>query len=381
MVAMILEGADLLLPGPGGVRLRAGMALRVEGGRIAAIAERETLATDGRIDLGGGILAPGLVDLQVNGGGGVLLNDDPAVRGVEAIAAAHVRLGTTSLLPTLITDTPEVMGRAITAVRDAMTAGVPGVAGIHLEGPSLGTGRPGVHRSALFRTLDQDMVDLMSSLGAGRTLVTLAPEAAPPGAIAALVRRGVTVSLGHSDADFATVRRALAEGASLFTHLFNAMSPLTGREPGMVGAALEDPSAGAGLILDGAHVHPATARIALRILGPERLFLVSDAMPGVGTRLARFDLMGQEVLVRGDSCWTPEGRLAGANFPLSLAVRRAVELLGTSPATAIQLASATPADRIGMEAGVLKVGAPADLVHFDATLKVRTVWQAGRQPG
>lgn len=384
---MILTGADILVPDPGGplpFKRVAGLSLAIEDGRIAGIAPRQAGAGP-VVELTGGVLAAGFVDVQVNGGGGVLLNDSPNAAAVARMSEAHRAFGTTAMLPTLITDDIATTRAAIAAVLEAIGAGVPGVAGIHLEGPVLGPKRPGVHRPDLFRQLDQEMIDLLASFKQVAPdyacLVTLAPESAPQGAIAALVRRGVRVALGHSDAPFELVRRALAEGASGFTHLFNAMSPLASREPGMVGAALEDPAAFAGLIMDGAHVHPASARVALKAIGAGRLALVTDAMSAVGTSLDRFDLYGTTVMVRGESCWTPDGVLAGSNLDMMGAVRNAVTLMGVPLETACAMAADTPARWVGIEGrhGSLAAGRAADIVWMDDRLRVAGVWQGGNR--
>lgn len=382
---MILTGADIVLPdpcGPSPCRRVAGLALEIADGRISRIGPPQP-GGGPVIELAGGVLAAGYVDVQVNGGGGVLLNDSPTAAAVASMAAAHRAFGTTALLPTLITDDIATTRAAIAAVLEAVAAGVPGVAGIHLEGPVLGPKRPGVHRADLFRALDQEMVDLLASFKQAAPehacLVTLAPESAPQGAIAALVRRGVKVALGHSDAPFELVRRAIAEGASGFTHLFNAMSPLASREPGMVGAALEDPGAFAGLIMDGAHVHPASARVALKAMGAGRLALVTDAMSAVGTALDRFDLYGTTVMVRGESCWTPDGVLAGSNLDMMGAVRNAVTLMGVPLETACAMAADTPARWVGIDGrhGTIAAERAADLVWITDRLQVAGVWQAG----
>ncbi len=382
---MILTGADILMPDPAGpqpCRRMTGLAVEITAGRVTRIGPPEP----GRgpvVELAGGVLAAGFVDVQVNGGGGVLLNDSPTAAAVATMAEAHRAFGTTALLPTLITDDLATTRAAIAGVLEAIAAGVPGVAGIHLEGPVLGPKRPGVHRAELFRALDQEMVDLLASFKQAAPdhacLVTLAPESAPQGAIAALVRRGVKVALGHSDAPFELARRAIAEGASGFTHLFNAMSPLASREPGMVGAALEDPGAFAGLIMDGAHVHPASARVALKAMGAGRLALVSDAMSAVGTTLDRFDLYGTTVMVRGESCWTPDGVLAGSNLDMMGAVRNAVTLMGVPLETACAMAADTPARWAGIDGrhGSIATERAADLVWINDRLQVAGVWQAG----
>lgn len=382
---MILTGADILLPDPDGLlpcRRVSGLSLAIREGKVAWVGPPQAGAGPVH-ELTGGVLAAGFVDVQVNGGGGLLLNDSPTAATVATMAEAHRAFGTTALLPTLITDDLATTGAAIAAVLEAIAAGCAGIAGIHLEGPVLGPKRPGVHRPDLFRPLDQDMIDLLASFKQAAPdhacLVTLAPESAPQGAIAALVRRGVKVALGHSDAPFELVRRAIAEGASGFTHLFNAMSPLASREPGMVGAALEDTAAFAGLIMDGAHVHPASARVALKAMGAGRLALVTDAMSAVGTTLDRFDLYGTTVMVRGESCWTPDGVLAGSNLDMMGAVRNAVTLMGVPLETASAMASDTPARWVGVHHrhGSLAVGRNADIVWITDQLKVGGVWQNG----
>jgi N-acetylglucosamine-6-phosphate deacetylase len=235
----------------------------IESERIGAIIDAAAVPAGARRRELDGDLLPGFIDLQVNGGGGVLFNDQPTVAGIAAIAEAHRRFGTTGLLPTLISDELDAIARAIAAVDAAIEAGVPGVIGIHIEGPFLNPARKGIHDPSKFRTLDNEAIELLSSSRRGRTLVTLAPELAPPGAIRALTERGVVVAAGHSEASYEEVRAAIGEGLTGFTHLFNAMSQLGSRAPGVVGAALDDRTSWCGLIADGIHVHPASMRIAL----------------------------------------------------------------------------------------------------------------------
>jgi N-acetylglucosamine-6-phosphate deacetylase len=229
----------------------------------------------------GGMLMPGFIDTQVNGGGGVLFNDAPTVETLATMAAAHRRFGTTALLPTLISDDLDKVGAAIAAVDAAIEAGVPGIIGIHLEGPFLNAGKKGIHDAGKFRVLDAAAIELLSSLKHGKTLVTLAPELAPEGAIQSLTDRGVIVAAGHTLATFADIERAQQEGLRGVTHLFNAMSPMEGRNPGVVGAALSS-DLYAGIIVDGHHVHPASLRAAYAAKGADRLMLVTDAMSTVG---------------------------------------------------------------------------------------------------
>src|SRR5690606_11268746 len=260
------------------------VAVLLEAGRVRAVVEADdpVLRDATRLDLAGGLLVPGFIDAQVNGGGGVLFNNAPTLEGVAAIARAHRRFGTTGLLPTLISDRVEVMREAIAAVRDAIAQRVPGVLGIHLEGPYLAPARKGTHDAGMFRAPDADEIALATSLDNGVTLLTLAPEQLPAATLAALLARGAIVAAGHTAASHAQVRAGLDAGIRGFTHLFNAMSPLQGREPGAVGAALEDRDNWCGIIVDGVHVHPASLRVALAAKPRGKLFLVTDAMPMVG---------------------------------------------------------------------------------------------------
>ncbi|MDE2346929.1 MAG: N-acetylglucosamine-6-phosphate deacetylase, partial [Gammaproteobacteria bacterium] len=262
-----------------------GRAALIDGDRFTAVVDESDprCARSTPVDLGGRMLLPGFIDTQVNGGGGVQFNDDPSVEAIRVIGRAHRRFGTTGFLPTLISDEPAVMARAIAAVGAAIEAGVPGLLGIHIEGPFLNEARKGVHDPAKFRDLDDAAVRLLTSLQAGKTVVTLAPEVTTPEVIARLSAAGVLVSAGHSDASHAVIRSALRSGLRGFTHLFNTMSQMTGREPGVVGAALDDASGWCGIIVDGRHVDPVMLRIALRCRPHDRFMLVTDAMACVGT--------------------------------------------------------------------------------------------------
>jgi N-acetylglucosamine-6-phosphate deacetylase len=359
-----------------------GQCVLIEQGRIVDVLP----ATDARCraaepyDLGGGLLLPGFIDLQVNGGGGVLFNDAPSVESIRAIGAAHRRFGTTAFLPTLISADLEIVAHAIAAVRGAIAAGVPGVLGIHIEGPFLNVARKGVHDPAKLRELDPSALGLLTSLREGRTLITLAPEMTTPELIQQLVAAGVVVSAGHTNASYAEIRVALAHGLSGFTHLFNAMSQLTGREPGAVGAALDDQGSWCGIIVDGEHTDPVVLRIALRCKPHDRFVLVTDAMPSVGTNQASFELQGRRILVRGQACVDEDGRLAGSNLDMASCVRNAVAMLGVPLPQAVRMASQTPAEFLGVTAeyGRIAAGQRANLVLTDDTLNVRETWIDGR---
>ncbi|HVN46924.1 MAG TPA: N-acetylglucosamine-6-phosphate deacetylase [Steroidobacteraceae bacterium] len=358
-----------------------GQCVLVEHGRISAVlAEAEVRGRAAEsYDLQGGLLLPGFIDVQVNGGGGVLFSDAPTVESIRTIAAAHRRFGTTAFLPTLISADLEVVARAIAAVQGAIAAGVPGVLGIHIEGPFLNPARKGVHDPAKLRELDASALGLLSSLQRGRTLVTLAPEMTTPQLIQQLVAAGVIVSAGHTNASYAEMRAALAHGLTGFTHLFNAMSQLSGREPGTVGAALDDQRSWCGIIVDGEHTDPVVLRIALRCRPHDRFMLVTDAMPSVGTTSDGFQLQGRRIRVRGHSCIDEDGRLAGSNIDMASCVRNAVAMLGVSLPQAVRMASQVPAEFLGVsqEYGRIAPGQRANLVLADEELQVLETWIDG----
>jgi N-acetylglucosamine-6-phosphate deacetylase len=382
MSLALVNGRMLLGTGRDGDGLTEGRAVLVADGRISQIlgAGDRRLRKVRRHDLEGALLLPGFLDSQVNGGGGVLFNDSPSVEAIRAIGRAHRRFGTTGFLPTLISDDLDVVARAIAAVRSAIESGVPGVLGIHIEGPFLNVERKGVHDPAKLRELDTSAVGLLTSLRTGRTLVTLAPEMTTPEIIRGLVAAGVVVSAGHTNATYAQITTALRHGLTGFTHLFNAMSQLTGREPGTVGAALEDAGSWCGIIVDGLHTSPVVLRIALRCKPPERFMLVTDAMPSVGTSFTSFELQGRRILVSGSVCVDEDGRLAGSNIDMASCIRNAVQMLGVSLPQAVRMASEWPAEFLGLgtETGRIAPGYRANLVAADDQLRVLETWIDGR---
>jgi N-acetylglucosamine-6-phosphate deacetylase len=365
-----------------GDKLLEGQTLLASGGRIEAIGPDLAIPTGyDRVDLNGDILAPGFVDIQVNGGGGALFNDAPSVETIATIARAHAKFGTTSFLPTLISDDLDKIALAIGAVDAAIEAGVPGILGIHLEGPFLNTSRKGVHDASKFKVLDQEAIELLTCLKRGKTLITLAPETAPPGAIAELVRRGAVVFAGHTEASYEQIIAAEAEGLRGFTHIFNAMSQLVSRAPGVVGAALSSPTSFSGLIADGVHVHVANMALVARLLGPKRTVLVSDAMPTLGSDQDWLELKGEKIFACGLTCYTPDGVLAGSNLSLHDAIGVMMDQVGIGLTDALQMASHAPALALGLEAqvGRLRMGARADFVRLDGDANLVQVWQGGVQ--
>ena len=354
--------------------------LLVRNGRIEALsAAREVIGADQVVDLQGQLLVPGFIDVQVNGGGGLLFNDDPSVETIAAIARAHRRFGTTGFLPTLISDDLDVVASAIDAVREAIARGVPGVLGIHIEGPFLNAERRGVHDASKLRALDGEAVKLLTRLHGGVTMVTLAPERTTPAYIRQLSEAGVVVSAGHTNATFAELQPAFAAGLRGFTHLFNAMSQLENREPGAVGAALAHDASWCGLIVDGHHVHPEVMKLALRAKRHDRFLLVSDAMPSVGAEKKDFVLNGRPITVADNRCVDPEGRLAGADLDMASAVRNAVRMLDLGVADAVRMASINAAEFLGLrDVGRIAPGQRANLVQLDGDLQVLETWIDGR---
>ena len=328
-------------------------------------------------DLGGGLLAPGFIDVQVNGGGGALFNDDPSPRTIATIADAHRRHGTTGLMPTLITDAPELMPRAIAATREARRQRAP-VLGIHLEGPFLDAQRKGAHEPRYISEMTKADVELIAGADCGAVMLTLAPNRVALELISELAERGVLVSLGHAEATYEEARAGLAAGARAFTHLFNAMSPLAGRAPGMVGAALADRESFVGVIADGLHVHPATLAVAFAAKRHDRFMLITDAMPPAAGGPDRFRMQDRWIVKADGRLTLEDGTLAGSSLTMDVAVRYAVRF-GVPLADALIMASRAPADflRRGQDLGRLAPGYLASLVHLDDELNVRETWVEG----
>jgi len=372
--ARILAGDDF----------RDDLAVVIESGRITALVSDAAPMlgqADEQVDLGGGWLLPGFIDAQVNGGGGVLFNNSPDVATLRTLAQAHRRFGTTGLLPTLISDDVQVMRAAIAATRQAISEGVPGVLGIHLEGPYIAPARKGTHDANKFRVPDAAEIALAASLDNGVTLLTLAPERVPLESIRALVERGVVVAAGHTAASYEEARAGLEAGIRGFTHLYNAMSPLTGREPGAVGAALEDRDSWVGIIADGVHVHPASLRVALACKPRGKVMLVTDAMPPVGAEDPSYELYGEVITAVDGVVRNAAGSLAGSALDMATAVRNSVQLLGVPLAEAARMASTYPAQFLNLDDryGHIAEGQHADLVLLDDALQVRSTWIAGQR--
>jgi N-acetylglucosamine-6-phosphate deacetylase len=359
-----------------GATLHKDAAVVIEGSQILAVGPKGATAGLPLTVLPPGFwLAPGFVDIQVNGGGDLLFNDAPSAETICAIAAAHRRFGTTGLLITLITDVPQKIPLAIAAVRQAMRS-EPAVLGLHLEGPFISREKAGVHDPSLIRAPAAGDLDLLTGSRDGALVVTLAPEEVPAGAIERLARSGARACLGHSNATYEQARAAIGSGLSGFTHLFNAMRPMASREPGPIAAALESAACSYGLIADGVHVAPAMLRLALRGCGNP--MLVTDAMPPVGGKRSAFKLYGNEIRVADGRCLRSDGTLAGAFLDMASAVRNCVTLLGIPLEQALRLATANPGAFLAAKVGRLAPGYRADMIALHPkNLSVRDTWVAG----
>lgn len=357
-------------------------AVIIENDKIVALCDENHLPVNVRtIDLKGQRLIPGLIDTQVNGGGGVLFNKAPSIESIRAIGAAHRQFGTTGFYPTLISDDLEVVKKAIAAVSQAIAEKIPGVLGIHLEGPFLNPERKGVHNAEKFKTLDEDAFQLLTSLRVGKTLITIAPELTTPDMITRLANAGIVVSAGHSAATYEQTKRALAAGLSSFTHLFNAMTPLTSREPGMVGAALEDKNSWCGIIVDGYHVHHSTLTIAHTAKAKGKMVLVTDAMPSVGAIEKTFTLNNEYILYDNGRLTTTNGTLAGSDLNMLAAVKNTIEKVGIDIDEAIRMASVYPAAMMGISntLGKIKPGYKASMIVIDENFNLLRSWIDGAE--
>ena len=364
-----------------GERWLANQAVLIDGDKITEICTANNLpphVTD-TIDLQQQRLVPGFIDTQVNGGGGVLFNDAPTMETLRTMGAAHRAFGTTGFYPTLISDDLSVVEAAILAVKQAINEKVPGVLGIHLEGPFLNPERKGVHDASKFKIIDEAAFTLLTSLDVGKTLVTIAPELTTPEMIERFVEAGVVVAAGHSAANYAQTKVALSAGLTSFTHLFNAMTPFTSREPGMVGAALEDKNSWCGIIADGFHVHAASLKVAHRAKANGKMILVTDAMPSVGATGKNFTLNNELIRYENGKLTTAAGTLAGSDLNMISAVNNAVSFLDINLEEAIRMASTYPAAMMGETLlGAIKPGYIASMILMDDQNRVLRSWINGK---
>ena len=360
-----------------GTNLHTDKAARFENGIFRQLVARQLIANNERIvDLAGDILSPAYIDLQVNCGDGVMFNDDPSVDALTRIATAHRSLGAHTILPTLITDSVEKTRAAIEAAKNAIVDNVPGIGGLHLEGPHLCTARKGAHDDKFIRAMnDRDLQHLLDAKQHLPVLkVTIAPENVSLDQVTAMSRAGLLVSLGHTDADYQTCLRYARAGARSATHLFNAMSQLGNREPGLVGAALDCGDLSAGLIADGIHVHSAVMRMACNAkTGPGRIYLVSDAMAVAGSDKREFQLNGRRISRSAGRLTLDDGTLAGADLDLTTAIRVLTQEASMPLEFALQAATSVPGTLIGQPAqlqpdatkltSLIRISASLDQLH------------------
>ncbi|WP_114010757.1 N-acetylglucosamine-6-phosphate deacetylase [Cohaesibacter intestini] len=359
------------------------VALLVRNGSVAGLASLSDVPDGYALhDHVSDLLVPGFVDLQVNGGGGALLNDTPTKDAIETICSANARFGTTSVLPTLITDAPEVRDAVLAAGAEAKRAKVPGFLGLHLEGPHLSRSRKGAHVEDFIRPMDDaDLAALTKAVGTfGQAMTTVAPENVTLDQVKALVAAGWKVSVGHTDCKAADAKAYFEAGASMVTHLFNAMSQMGNREPGVVGAALTSDTVWCGLIADCVHVDPLSMAIALRAKqGAGRIFFVTDAMSPTGTDATEFILGGRTIYRRDGRLTLADGTLAGADIDMLSMIKLAHERLSLSLADVLKMASLYPSQAIGAaNKGHLRTGADADFVLMGADLSLHSTWIGGQ---
>ncbi|MCZ7470932.1 N-acetylglucosamine-6-phosphate deacetylase [Agrobacterium sp. O3.4] len=359
-----------------------GKVLLTSDGHVTDISDKVPAEAE-VIDANELLIAPGFIDLQVNGGGGVMFNNQPDVNGIARICSAHAKFGTTALMVTLITDRPDVTSKAAQAGIAAGKANVPGFLGLHFEGPHLSVARKGTHDPALIRKMEADDLEVLTRCKAELSFVltTIAPENVTKEQVAALRKAGIVVSLGHTDTGLDVATAYADAGASMVTHLFNAMSPLGHREPGLVGAALSNGKLDCGLIADGFHVDPAAIGIALRAKnGPARIFLVTDAMSTIGTDDDGFELNGRRVYRNGGRLTLADGTLAGADIDMLSCIRFMHGKMDTPLEEALRMASAYPAEAIGATAkGKLLPGSDADFVVLTPDLQMHSTWIGGEK--
>ena len=368
-----------------GFKRHLNAALIIKNSKVVEIIPEEKVdPKTEQIVLAGGLLTPGFVDLQVNGGGGVLFNDNPSLENLKTICEAHAKLGSTSIMPTLISDSPEVKKRAISTITDALDKQVNGLVGLHLEGPHLALARKGAHEERFIRPMNEfDCLDLESLANKiSKLMLTIAPEAVSPQQITRLSKAGAIISLGHTDCTFNQAAEAVDAGATCATHLFNAMSPFGSREPGLVGAVLDSGRLFSGIIADGFHVNKASINLALRAKkGPGALFLVSDSMSTVGSHQKHFFLNDRLITRSQGKLILEDGTLAGADIHLSDAVKYMVNEVGISQDDAIRMASLIPAKVLGVESeiGCLAPDARADFLWMKNDLEIEKVWVGGNE--
>jgi N-acetylglucosamine-6-phosphate deacetylase len=356
------------------------IVMTIQNGVISSL-QKDSAHCDVFLD---GLVAPGFVDLQVNGGGSVLFNSNPTLHSLQKIVSTHSMFGTTAMLPTIITDDIQVMRMAADAISAAIKQKTLGIIGIHFEGPHISIAKKGAHSEEFIRPISKAEWTVFERQDIGQILVTLAPELVPIEDIQRLVSLGIIVSIGHSNATYDCANNAINAGARGFTHLFNAMSPISAREAGVTGCALLNDNAQCGLIVDGHHVSVASCKLAIKAKPKGGIFLVTDAMPPVGTQLHEFDFFDRKVTCNNGKLTSSTGELAGSNLNMATAVKNSISLLNVLEDEALRMASLYPFKFLTsarlpiLPSALLAPDHKANFVQLNENYNVRSTWINGQ---
>lgn len=356
-----------------GIEFIHNKAVVINGNKIHELIPLEKLNPNiEKIDLKNHTIAPGFIDIQVNGGGDVLFNDSPDIKTIKTMLSAHRKYGTTDMLPTLITDSKEKMQMAADTISKCIQENIPGVLGIHFEGPFLNKDKAGVHDKSFIRKVNDTDIDIICSVSEGKTLLTIAPEQVDDKVITDLKERGIVISLGHTSGTYSQAMNAFSLGVDCTTHLYNAMTQLGSREPGVVGAALDHNDSWCGIIVDGIHSDFAAVRIAHKAKNLQKMILVTDAMPPVGGEGLDFNLGEYEISFKNGQCITNGNVLAGSGLDMASAVRNCIQKVGIDKGEALRMASTYPANLLGIDdkIGYIKPGFKANLVILNTQVHV-----------
>ncbi|MCQ1857961.1 N-acetylglucosamine-6-phosphate deacetylase [Haemophilus sputorum] len=348
-------------------------AVVIENGLIQAVILEKDLAKEmPTVDLDGANLSAGFIDLQLNGCGGVMFNEDISVNTLEIMQATNLKSGTTSYLPTFITSPDEGMKQAVAVMREYLSKHQNQALGLHLEGPYLSVAKKGVHRPEYIREISPEMLDFLCQNGDVITKLTVAAENPTAEYISRFIQAGIIVSIGHSNATYEQAKQRFAEGASFATHLHNAMSPISsGREMGVVGAVL-DSEVYTGIICDGLHVHWGNIRLAKKAKG-DKLVVVTDATAAAGADISEFIFVGKKVTVKEGKCYDEFGALGGASVTMIESIQNLIHHTDLSLDEILRMCTLYPAKAIGVDdkLGSIAVGKVANLAIFDQQFKVK----------
>jgi len=356
-------------------------ALLIEDQHIAGIVNKDAIPTDFQVKkLEGGILSPGFIDLQVNGGGGKLFNNSPDKESLNTIISAHQYFGTTSIMPTVISDSLNILQKCTDTISNEIDNN-PSLLGIHIEGPFFNVKYRGVHQKQYINTINASYLNLFETLDKFPVMLTLAPECISIKQLKHLNSLGFKILAGHTDANYDQLEEAVKYGLDGFTHLFNAMGQISAREPGVVGSAFDFDETSASIIVDLHHVHPSLINLSFKQKPKGKLFFVSDSMATINHGEPSFELYDEVVSESNGRIINSEGKLAGSSITQIDAIKNAYQKCSIPLESAISMATLYPAEYLGVSdyIGQLKKGYRADLAHFDSNFHVQNVWLAGKQ--